>query len=109
MRKPSKKSEKLQKIALERIHILFDLAKNEIKKHPERSKRYIELMRTIGMRYNVRIPKEMKRQICKKCNSYLLPGYNCKIRSAKKIMLIECLNCGNIMRYPYIKENLKNK
>jgi len=53
-----------QKIARERIQILFSLAEKEIKKHPERSRRYIELARKLGLRYNVRLPRELKRKFC---------------------------------------------
>ena len=67
-RKPSRKQEWQKKIASERINILFRLASEEFKKHPERSNRYVELARKIGMRYNVRIPKLLKRRFCKKCH-----------------------------------------
>src|SRR3989344_6871961 len=40
-----------QKIAEERIKILFDLAKKEFEKNPQRSRRYVELARNIGTRY----------------------------------------------------------
>jgi len=49
------------KIAKERIAILLDLAKKQLKKHPTRSKRYAQLARKIGLRYNVRFTKEQKK------------------------------------------------
>jgi ribonuclease P protein subunit RPR2 len=93
-----------QKIAKERISILFDLALKELKKHPERSIRYVELARKIGLRYNVRLRK-LKRVFCKKCNTVLIPGYTSRIRisSKEKIIKIKCLNCQKIYRYPYKK------
>jgi ribonuclease P protein subunit RPR2 len=92
-----------QKIAKERIQILFDLAEKEFKKHPERSKRYVELARKIGLRYNIRFPKELKRKFCKNCNSLLIPGYSSQVRikSEKKVLEVKCLNCKKIYRYPY--------
>jgi len=101
-----RKPEAWKKIAKERIRILFDLAEEVIEKHPERSKRYVELARKIGMRYNVRIPKDLKRKFCKKCLSYLKPGVNCRVRTSegKQAVIITCLECGEVARYPYIKE-----
>ncbi|MCD6402785.1 MAG: ribonuclease P [Candidatus Aenigmarchaeota archaeon] len=95
-----------KKIALERIITLFELAKKELDIHPERSRRYVELLRKIGLRYNVRLPKDIKRSICKECNTILIPGKTAKVRldSKKKTVIIKCLECGKIYRYPYSKE-----
>jgi ribonuclease P protein subunit RPR2 len=102
MRK-TKKPHWQQKIAKERIQILLSLAEKEFKKHAERSKRYVELARKIGLRYNVRIPKELKRKFCKNCNSLLIPGITSKVRldSKRKSLSIKCLKCEKIYRYPY--------
>jgi len=62
MRRISKKPEQHIKIARERILILLDLAEKEFKKHPERSRRYVELARKISLRYNVRLSKQLKRK-----------------------------------------------
>ncbi len=89
-----------QKIARERIAILFDLAEKEFRKHPERAQRYIELARKIGMRYNVRLTKEQKRKFCKNCNSLLIPGLTSTIRIDRKrgLIIIKCLKCNKIYR-----------
>ncbi len=93
-------------IAGERILILFGLAGREFKKHPERSKRYVQIARKIGMRYNVKIPADLKACFCKNCNSYLRPGVNCRARTnpAQKAVVIRCLGCGKIARHPYRRE-----
>ncbi len=103
MRRISKKPEQYLKIAKERIQILFNLAEKEFKKHPERSKRYVELARKIGLRYNVRLSREFKRKFCKNCNSLLVPSVTSKVRtdSNAKAITIKCLNCKKIYRYPY--------
>ncbi|NIO19275.1 MAG: ribonuclease P [Candidatus Aenigmarchaeota archaeon] len=95
-----------QRLAKERISILFEQAEKEFRKHPERSKRYVELARRIGMRYNVRIPKNLRRRFCKKCLSYLKPGVNCRVRMRKdrQAVVVTCSVCGNVSRHPYIKE-----
>lgn len=99
MRIRTKKPDWQQRIARERIQILFSLAEKELKKHPERSRYYIELARKIGLRYNVRLPKELKRKFCKNCNSLLTPETSTR-RIIKKHILIKCQKCNKIYRYP---------
>jgi ribonuclease P protein subunit RPR2 len=95
-----------RRIAKERISILFKEADKEFRKHPERSKRYVELAKKIGMRYKVRIPKDLKRRFCSKCLSYLKPGVNCRVRTRKekRAVTVTCLVCGSVSRHPYIRE-----
>ena len=101
-RKRSKKPEWQLKIARERIEILFKLARRELDKHPERSRRYIELARKIGMRYNIRLPKEKKRSFCKKCNTLLIIGKTAEEldRKLPNIRSLKCLKCGEIKKIP---------
>jgi ribonuclease P protein subunit RPR2 len=97
-------------IAKERIEILFSLAKNVIDSHPERARRYIELARKIGLRYNIRLSRELKRSFCKKCNTLLISGKTClnRLDTAKKTINIICKNCGNIIRIPYkVRKNAR--
>ena len=82
-----------QKIAAERIEILFDLAEKYFSKKPERSKRYVELARKIGMRYNVRLSKPMKERFCKKCSA-LMTKNTMELKSGT----VKCLNCGHSYR-----------
>ena len=102
----SRRPEWQKRIAKERIHILFELAKENFEKNPERSKRYVQLMRRIGLRYNVRLPKHIRRSFCKQCNTLLIPGKTAIVRTNKKrkAVIIKCLECRKIYRYPYVKE-----
>jgi len=88
-------------MAYERILRLFELAGQEFRTHPERSDRYVQLARRIGMRYRVRMPQELKRQICKHCYAYLVPGANCRVRLQGTHITRTCLACGKEMRKPY--------
>ena len=101
--KISKRPDWQKKIAEERIEILFNLAKKEIRKNPERSKRYVELARKIGMRYNVRIAKQLKRTFCKVCNTILIPGRTSSVRidSKTKSIIVKCRNCDALYRQKY--------
>ena len=111
MVKRGRKPEVWKRIAKERVEILFELAEKEFKKYPERSKRYVELARKIGMRYNVRLTRKMKMRFCRRCLSYLKPGVNCRVRtrSDRKSVILTCMECGHVIRYPYIKEERINK
>lgn len=99
----SKKPEYQIRIAKERIKILFGLADKELKKHPTRSRRYLELARKIGLRYNVRFPKKLKRSFCKNCNSLLKPNVTSAVELKKRAIVIRCKNCNKVYRYPYKK------
>ena len=91
----------VQKIALERIYRLFELAEKEFSKHSERSKRYVELARKIGMKNNVSIPTELKKGFCKKCGSFLKKGKNAVWVKKEKWVEIECKECGYIIKRRY--------
>ena len=105
MRERVRKPASQARIAKERIEILLNLAKNEFKYHPERSKKYVEFARKIGKKYNVRFTKEQKRDFCKKCNHLLIPNKTSEIRtdSRKNLINIKCINCGYIFKYPQNK------
>ncbi len=84
----------VQAIALERIYRLFELAEQEFEKHPERSKRYVELARKIGTRSNVTIPSKLKKRFCKKCGAFLVYGTNGELEEKEKIGNLKCRECG---------------
>lgn len=107
-----RKKPKYQKeIARERIEILFHQAEKRFSSRPELSHRYVELARKIAMRYNIKIPKELKRMFCSNCYRYLKPGVNSRVRTRaqQEAVTVKCLECGNIMRYPYRKEKKENR
>ena len=92
------------KIAVERIDILFKLAEESFDKRPERSDRYVKMARNIATKYNIRMPRIWKRRFCKNCNKFLKPGNNCQIRLRDSCVTMKCLECGNVLKIPYIKE-----
>jgi ribonuclease P protein subunit RPR2 len=102
----------IKEIARERVEILFDLARKIFPKDRTLSKRYLELARLIGMKAGVRLSKEQKLSICKKCGSFLVPGVNCRVRTRPElgtIVLITCLECGAKKRYPTVRERLSKR
>jgi len=97
----SKKSRKFQRIAEERISILFGEAKSIFNKDKKLANRYVSLARKIAMKYKVKIPRELKRRFCKHCHKFLVPGKNCRIRTKEGHVVYYCLECKRFMRFPY--------
>src|SRR5438093_12282350 len=90
-----------RRIAGERMVTLFRLAESEaLRRHPGRARRYVELARRIGMRYNVRVPAPFKRSFCKKCLAFLLPSVSARVRVARGRIGVTCTTCGAVPRYP---------
>ncbi|MFA5406835.1 MAG: ribonuclease P [Candidatus Nanoarchaeia archaeon] len=107
MRKYFKKREDEQSNALERIRVLFDLARQEFSKSPERANRYARMINEIIKKTRVRPNKSIRHFICSQCNQLLVPGSTLSVKSDDGFMIYTCLNCGNIKKYGYLKE--KNK
>ncbi len=91
-----------RRIALERMNVLLRLAEREaLARHEARARRYVDLARRIGMRYNVRVPPEFRRRFCKKCLAYLVPSLNARVRIGRGHVTVTCLHCGTVQRLPY--------
>jgi len=91
-----------KEIALGRIHELFKQA--DIQFHDnekELANRYMYLVRRLAMKYKVKIPSELKRQICKKCLHYLVAGENARVRTTGKVIVYSCKDCGHQNRIGY--------
>lgn len=109
MPRRARKSKKVeeQELVSERIKILFDLAeKAAISGKTSLADRYVKQARNIGMRYNVRIPKEYRSRICRYCYGYLFPEITSRTRinSKRHRVEVECFNCKRIVFFPYIRE-----
>ncbi len=94
-----------RRIAHERMEVLFGLAEKEaLQGHAARARRYVDLARRLGMRYNVRMPPEFKRRFCKMCLAYLVPAVNARVRVGRGRVVVTCLACGAIQRLPFLAE-----
>jgi len=92
-------------IANERIEILLSEAKKSLNHDPRLSRRYTDLARKISMRTKVRIPADKKRYVCKACGLPLVLGKNARVRIIRgnSRIVVTCLNCGAVRRYPFDK------
>lgn len=91
----------VKRIGLERIEILFE----EAKKNQEYADRYVFLARKLAMRYNIKIPRNLKRKYCHHCYKYFYPK-RYKVRTNPKNKAIEytCQVCQNVTRFGYRNE-----
>jgi len=92
-------------VARERIDILLRQAEEALPRNPKLSKRYVELARRISTRTKVRIPRNRKHYLCKNCGQPLVLGKNARVRvRPNSRIIITCLSCGALWRYPYKTE-----
>ena len=97
----AKRKKQYKTIATHRIHTLMTLAETAaLQGHLSYANRYVSLARKIAMRYLIPIPLEYKRNICKHCYAYLLPGQNAHIRLHRGKIITKCQTCHHIRRLP---------
>lgn len=88
-------------IATERIERLHDLAREAAADcQDERARRYVRRARRIAERNRLELPRPFIRYTCDRCDAYLRPGKNARVRLRDGHVAITC-DCGAIDRYPY--------
>lgn len=90
-----------KRIAMQRVQSLFRLAKKIFHEDPSLAQRYVDTARKIAMAAKIRLPTEHRRQICRHCKSFILPGANSRVRIKQKRephVVITCLKCGKQTR-----------
>lgn len=101
----------IKEIARERIGILLGLARKVAVEDLDLARRYVKLAWKIGMKCNVRMRREDKVYLCRRCHSPLIPGVNCRVRvraEAGTKTVVTCLECGSKRRYPALREKSGN-
>jgi ribonuclease P protein subunit RPR2 len=101
-----------RRIARERVQTLFSLANEAASEDPGLAQSYVDTARKIAMSAKIRFPRQYRRQVCKHCKSFILPGLNCRVR-IKQLrephIVITCLNCGKQTRIPLAKRRERSK
>jgi ribonuclease P protein subunit RPR2 len=88
-------------IAAERIERLAALAAEAAADGRDgRAREYVRLARRIAERNRLRLPKSLRRFTCDRCDRYLRPGRNARVRTQSGYLVITC-DCGAHARYPY--------
>jgi ribonuclease P protein subunit RPR2 len=81
------------------------------------SRFYISHLRSIAKKSVLRLDPSVKRTICKKCDSLLIPGVSClhRIENTSKggkkkwadVLVVECTACKTVKRFPMGKKEPK--
>ena len=82
------------------INILLLQAEQNIDSHPQRTKRYIEMLWALVKKYKVRLTKDQKKKFCRKCMAFFVPDKNAKVifdAKSNSFYLI-CGSCGKNRR-----------
>jgi RNase P subunit RPR2 len=92
-----------QKIAEERIRILFSQAEKKFDSEGELSDRYVEIARNIGERTQVSVPSNLKKHFCSNCGKFWRHGANCSVRidSENQFIRYTCENCEEEEKYGF--------
>ncbi len=90
------------------MEILYNLAVDAVKKGDiDYARRLGNLIKELHKGTRVKIPLHIKRQLCKNCNVPLIPGVTASVRLRSQgkfsYLVVKCLVCGWIHRYPYKK------
>ena len=90
-----------ESIARERIERLRELAREATKSgETDRAKRYVRRARRVAERNRLSLPREFTRFTCDRCDAYLRPGENARVRLQDGHIVVTC-ECGQHARYPY--------
>ncbi len=86
-------------VARERMAILIGRAE-EVSGggDPVLSRRYVQLARRIGTRYNIRVPPWLKDRFCQGCSSFFQEGTTVRTRLNSGRRTRTCLTCGRVCR-----------
>lgn len=88
-------------IAAERIERLEVLASEAVARGEEdRAREYVRLARRIAERHQLSLPRTFRRFTCSRCDVYLRPGVNARVRTQDGHVVITC-DCGEHARFPY--------
>jgi len=88
-------------VATERIERLQELAREATQAgHDQRAKRYVRRARRIAERNRIGLPRRFARFTCDRCDAYLRPGDNARVRLQSGHVVITC-DCGQQHRHPY--------
>lgn len=95
-----RRSKKQENIARTRIDQLFNLALDYSNEgNCEESKKVIGLALLISKRYNQRLTKKQRMQICRNCNMFFNADNSRNRLSPKGWKVITCLECNHLTRF----------
>uniref|UniRef100_A0A673I0Y9 Ribonuclease P 21 subunit n=2 Tax=Cyprininae TaxID=2743694 RepID=A0A673I0Y9_9TELE len=91
------------KEAYQRLNFLYQAAHCVLAQNPENTELarfYCLTQKTISKRLVLRQDPSVKRTICKKCCTLLIPGVTSTVRQKSKSTIVRCLSCGLTKQFP---------
>jgi ribonuclease P protein subunit RPR2 len=83
------------------------------------SRFYLTHLRSVAKKSVLRLGPSIKRTICKRCDTLLVPGVSCEHRVENKskngrkkwadVLIVECKSCGSVKRFPVGMDGWKVK
>ncbi|OOF93478.1 hypothetical protein ASPCADRAFT_209439 [Aspergillus carbonarius ITEM 5010] len=84
---------------------------------PQLSRVYLSQMRGVSLKTQLRLPVDVKRSFCKRCDARLIPGVTCmqEIQNASRgrkkpwadVLVVRCSTCGTEKRFPQAEKRSK--
>ena len=94
---------KARHLSQARVDILWEQAKRDAESgEDELARQKMLSARKIAQKTRTKIPYEIRRRMCRKCGTVLVPGNNCRVRvrhNRSKHVIVTCLVCGAMRRY----------
>lgn len=88
-------------VAAERIERLHALARAAtVEGEVDRAREYVRLARRLAERQRLTLPRDFRRFTCDRCDAFLRPGRNARVRTRSGHVVLTC-ECGEQARYPY--------
>jgi ribonuclease P protein subunit RPR2 len=88
-------------VAAERIERLHALARAAtVGGNEDRAREYVRLARRLAERQRLTLPRDFRRFTCDRCDAFLRPGRNARVRTRSGHVVVTC-DCGEQARYPY--------
>jgi len=103
-----KKSRLKKRIGKEQVSHFFALALEAYKDNKNLADRYMHHAKKIAMKCKIKYNSSQRRQVCKHCGAYLIPGHNLRVRMTGKTITYYCYECKKFTRLGY-KEPKKGK
>jgi ribonuclease P protein subunit RPR2 len=90
-----------ESVAAERIERLHELARAAAREGDhDRARSYVRRARRVAERNRLPVPRAFERFTCDRCDAYLRPGDNARVRTRDGHVVVTC-ECGSHARYPY--------
>ncbi len=103
----NKRKDLAKSIAREQIERYLNMAQEVFLENKSLANRYVTLARNTAMKYQVRIPSQLKRCYCRHCYKFIRPGVNASVRTSRGKgghVVYYCKECGKYTRFPYARD-----